>query len=559
MSVNSEVIQAVKEEFREGIVYAVDRKDRRIVLTAKKGILEKLCKFLKEKQGFDHLTSIAAVDRSGMVTGMRGKQLLYYNDYEVVYHTWSHSKKTLVEIKTDVPRNNPILPSVTDVWSTANWQEREAFDLMGVKFSGHPDLRRILMPEWWKGHPLRKDYEMAPGKWFLSDEDEEEEYVLDHQKPVFPLDLNLPEKVKAEQISEMILRIGPVHPGNHGPWLINVKLDGEIIVDLDPQIGYMHRGLEKIAENRTWTQYLPLSDRYCWLTALSNNLSYVLAVEDILDVEAPPRAQYLRTIMLELNRLASHLLWLAAMGIDLGNLSGFFYTFREREWMLDLLERAAGNRMNYNYGRFGGVIFDVDDKFVEKAKKTMKIFRPRLEEYIDLFDGSSIWHIRTKGVGTLNSKDAKDLGLTGPLLRSTGVKADTRKDDPYAAYPELDFEIPTSKEGDVYASYEVRMEEMRISSEIIDQALDNLPKGPVQSDLGRIEPVGEGISRIEEPRGEIATYIIGDGGDKPYRLRVRAPEYINVSALAHMSRGYKIADLIAIIGGIDPCLGGIDR
>ncbi|HDY74046.1 MAG TPA: hypothetical protein ENH51_02905, partial [Euryarchaeota archaeon] len=381
MSVNSEVIQAVKDEFREDIIYAVDRKDRRIVLTVKKDSLKKLCKFLKEKQGFDHLTSIAAVDRSGLITGMREKQLLYYNDFEVVYHTWSHSKKTLIEIKVAVPKDQASVPTVTDVWSTANWQERETYDLMGVKFEGHPDLRRLLMPEWWKGHPLRKDYEMAPGKWFLSESDEKEEYVLDYQKPVFPLDLNLPEKVKAEQVSEMILRIGPVHPGNHGPWLINVKLDGEVVIDIDPQIGYIHRGLEKIAENRTWTQYLPLSDRYCWLTALSNNMSYVLAVEDILDVEAPPRAQYLRTIMLELNRLASHLLWLAAMGIDLGNLTGFFYPFREREWILDLLEMASGNRMNYNYGRFGGVIFDVDDKFVEKAKKTMKIFRPRLAEY----------------------------------------------------------------------------------------------------------------------------------------------------------------------------------
>jgi NADH:ubiquinone oxidoreductase subunit D len=429
---------------------------------------------------------------------------------------------------------------------------------MGVKFSGHPDLRRILMPEWWKGHPLRKDYDMAPGSWFLPEE-KEEEYVLDNQKPVFPLDADLPKKVAEKEISEMVLRIGPVHPGNHGPWLINVKLDGEVVVDIDPQIGYIHRGLEKIAENRTWTQYLPLADRYCWLTALSNNMSYVLAVEDILGVEAPARAEYLRTIMLELNRLASHLLWLAAMGIDLGNLSGFFYPFREREWILDLLEMATGNRMNYNYGRFGGVLFDVDEKFIEKAKKTMDIFRQKLDEYWDFFDGNRIWHVRTKDVGVINSKDAMDLGVTGPVLRSTGVDADTRKDDPYAAYPELDFKIPTRTAGDIYAMYEVRMEEMRISSEIIDQALDNLPKGPFQSELGRIEPVGEGISRIEEPRGEIATYVIGDGRDKPYRLRVRPPEYINVFALAHMARGYKIADLIAIIGGLDPCLGGIDR
>ncbi len=558
MSVNMEVIEAVKAEFGEGIIHAVDRKARRLVLTVKKDILHDLCLFLRDKQGFDHLTSIASIDRSKRVTGMRERQLLYYNDFKVVYHIWSHSKKALVEIRIVTERENPTVPTVTDVWSTANWQEREAYDLMGIRFEKHPDLRRILMPEWWKGHPLRKDYEMSPGTWFLS-EDDAEEFPLDVQKPVFPLDLKLPEKLKDKEVSEMILRIGPVHPGNHGPWLINVKLDGEIIVDVDPQIGYIHRGLEKIAENRTWTQYLPLSDRYCWLTALSNNMSYVLAVEDILEVEAPPRAQYLRTIMLELNRLASHLLWLAAMGIDLGNLSGFFYPFREREWMLDLLEMASGNRMNYNFGRFGGVIFDADDKFIEKAKKTMKIFRPRLDEYRDLFEGSRIWDARTKDVGVITSSDAKDLGVTGPVLRSTGVKADARKDDPYAAYPEIDFEIPTRKKGDVYAMYEVRMEEMHISSEIIDQALDNLPSGPFQSELGRIEPVGEGISRIEEPRGEIATYVVGDGGDKPYRLRVRCAEYINVSALAHMSRGYKIADLIAIIGGLDPCLGGIDR
>ncbi|MFQ5800249.1 MAG: NADH-quinone oxidoreductase subunit C [Candidatus Hydrothermarchaeales archaeon] len=558
MSLNQEIIEALRGEFKDGIIHAVDARERRVVLTIKQDILEDMCRYLKEELEFDHLTSIAAVDRSRLVTGMREKQLLYYNDFEVVYHMWSYSKKSVVEIKTVVRKDDPVLPSITSIWRTANWQEREAFDLMGVRFKGHPDLRRILLPPWWKGHPLRKDYEMSPGSWFLSDE-KEEEFVLDNQKPVFPLDAELPKKVKEKQVSEMILRIGPVHPGTHGPWLLNVKLDGEIIVDVDPQIGYIHRGLEKIAENRTWTQYLPLSDRYCWLTALSNNMSYVLAVEDILDVEAPPRAQYLRTIMLELNRLASHLLWLAAMGIDLGNLSGFFYPFREREWMLDLLEMASGNRFNFNYGRFGGVLFDVDEKFIKKGKKTMEIFRPRLQEYRDLFEGSKIWHARTDDVGVISTKDAKDLGVTGPVLRATGAKADTRKDDPYAAYPEIDFEIPTRKEGDVYAMYEVRMDEMRIASEIIDQAFDNLPGGPFQTELGRIEPVGEGISRIEEPRGEIATYIIGDGNDRPYRLRVRAAEYINVSALAHMSRGYLIADMMAILGGIDPCLGGIDR
>jgi len=558
VSVNQEVIQAVLEEFKEGIEHVEELRERRIAFTVKKGIAKPLCRFLKEKLDFEHLTSITGVDRSRMVTGMRERQLLYYNDFQVVYHLWSYSKNLCVALKVALPRNEPSIESVTEIWGGANWQEREAYDLMGIEFKGHPKLRRLLLPEWWEGHPLRKDYPLSPGSWFLSEEGKEE-FELDVQKPIFDLDAKLPEKVRREQVSEMVLRIGPVHPGNHGPWLINVKLDGEIIVDADPQIGYIHRGLEKIAENRTWQQYLPLSDRYCWLTAFSNNLSYVLAVEEMLGIEAPPRAQYLRTILLELNRIASHLVWLAAMGIDLGNLSGFFYPFREREWMLDLLEMATGNRMNYNYNRFGGVLFDVDERFVEKAKKTMKIFRPRLQEYVDFFTGNAIWLVRTKDVGVLKARDAKNLGVTGPVLRATGVKADARKDDPYAAYPEIDFEIPTRREGDVFAMYEVRMEEMRIASEIIDQALDNLPKGPVQTEVGRIEPSGEAISRIEEPRGEIATYIIADGTDKPYRLRVRTPEYINVSALPHMARGYKIADLIAIIGGLDPCLGGIDR
>jgi len=558
VSVNNEIIGALKSEFGEDIEHADDVRDRRITINVNKNNLIKTCKFLKNKLEFEHLTSITAVDRSQMVTGTQGTQVLYYNDFQVVYHLWSYQKNVSLALKVILSRNNPAVKTVTKIWKTANWQEREAYDLMGIKFTGHPHLRRILLPDWWEGHPLRKDYTSPEGQWFLKDETKEE-YVLDKQIPVFELEQGIEKKVKKKQVSEMILRLGPVHPGNHGPWLINVKLDGEIIVDVDPQIGYIHRGLEKIAENRNWTQYLPMSDRYCWLTALSNNFSYVLAVEDILDIEAPPRAQYLRTIALELNRLSSHLVWLAAMGIDLGNLSGFFYPFREREWILDLLEIMSGNRLNYNYNRFGGVIFGVDDEFVEKAKTTMKIFRPRLEEYRDFFDGNRIFKVRTKNIGLITPTDGKNLGLTGPYLRCCGVKADNRKDDPYAAYSEIDFDIPTRKEGDVFASYEVRMDEMQISSEIIDQCLDNLPKGEFQSDISLVEPSGEAISRIEDPRGEISTYIIAEGENTPYRLRVRTPEYINVSALGHLTRGYKIADLIAIIGGLDPCLGGIDR
>ncbi|MEE8168552.1 MAG: NADH-quinone oxidoreductase subunit C [Candidatus Hydrothermarchaeales archaeon] len=557
----NEVIDALKMRFKEDILHIYEQREKRIVAAVKKASILDVCRYLKEELDFDHLSTIAAVDRSRLVSGIdHDGSMMYRKDFEVTYHIWSYSRHTIVELKTIIPWNSPKLPSVTPIWRSANWHEREHYDLMGIVFEGHPNLRRILLPQNWKGHPLRKNYKLAESSWFLEkDEAESEGSELDEQVPYFELDDKLADKVKEAQVSEMIVRCGPVHPGIHGPWLINLKLDGEIIVDVDIQIGYIHRGLEKIAENRTYQQYLPVSDRYCWLTAISNNLSYVLAVEDLMDIKPTERAEYIRVIVLELNRLASHLIWLGAMGIDLGNISGLIYPFREREWMLDLLEMASGNRMNYNFGRFGGVLFDLDEKFIKKAKKTMEIFMPRLQEYADFFSGSRIWRARTQGVGELTAKDAKNLGVTGPMLRATGVKADTRKDDPYATYEEIDFEIPTRKDGDAFAMYEVRMEEMRISTEIIDQALDNLPNGPYQEEVGRVEPSGEALSRIEEPRGEIATYLVGDGSDKPYRLKVRAAEFVNISALPHLVRGFKIPDLIAIIGGMDPCLGGIDR
>jgi len=560
LTAEQNIAEELKKKFSQDVILTTIPRAQRIMAVIDKGALLSICRFLRDELDFEHLVSIAAVDRSKMVKGYNESwKPSYYDDFEIAYNLWSYSKKCLITLKAELPKENLEIDSVTGVWRSANWHEREQFDMMGIKFANHPDLRRLLLPFNWKGYPLRKSEPVKPADWFISEEDKEK-IELDFQEPVFELDKTLPEKAKGNGVREMIVRFGPVHPGTHGPYLINVKLDGEIIVDLEPRIGYIHRGLEKLAENRTWYQYLPVSDRYCWLTAIFNNLSYTLAVEELLGIKPPERAEYLRVVAMELERLASHLLWIAAMGLDLANLSAFFYPFRERELVLDLLEMMTGNRLNYNFGRFGGVYKDIDEKFIARAKKTMAMLRERIDEYEDLFSGSKIFLVRTKGIGNLKASDAKNLGVTGPMLRSTGVKEDTRKNEPYAAYDKIDFEIPTEKNGDVYSMYAVRMQEMRISTRIIDQALDNLPKGEIRAELpNKIEPSGEAISRIEDARGEIATYIVAAGEDKPYRVRIKTAELINIYALPHMARGYKIADLIAMIGGIDPCLGGIDR
>ena len=554
------IVRELEERFGDSIISTDIPRKQRILAEIEKESLLSICRFLKEKLDFDHLVSITGIDRTKMVKGYdENWNLGYYDDFQIAYNIWSYSKRCLITLKTNLPYENPEIESITGIWRSANWHEREQYDMLGIKFRNHVDLRRLLLPDNWKGYPLRKSEPMKPAEWFIK-EGEREKVELDFQKPVFELDRELGKKVKEKGLSEIIVRFGPVHPGTHGLFLLNVKLDGEIIIDIDTRIGYIHRGLEKIAENRTWYQYLPVSDRYCWLTAIFNNLSYVLAVEEILEIKPPERAEYLRVIAMELERLASHLLWFAAIGMDLANLSAFFYPFREREFVLDLLEMMTGNRLNYNFGRFGGVYKDVDDKFVRKAKTTMKLLRARFEEYRDFFEGSRIFLARTKDIGNLKTNDAKNLGVTGPPLRATGAREDTRKNEPYAAYKEIDFEIPYGKNGDVFDMYHVRMEEMRISTEIIDQALDNLPKGKIRAELpNKLEPSGEAVSRIEDARGEIATHVIATGEDKPYRVRVKTAELINISAIPFMARGFKVADLIAIISGIDPCMGGVDR
>lgn len=366
----------------------------------------------------------------------------------------------------------------------------------------------------------------------------------------------------AKMITETVrLNMGPQHPSTHGVLFVILYLDGEVIVDADPNIGYLHRSIEKIAENRSYSQVIGYLDRNDYMTAFSNELGYVMAVEQMLGIEVPERAEYLRVIVVELNRIASHLLFAAAYGMDLGAITPFFYGFREREKVLDLFDMIAGYRMTPNYLRVGGVKEDIPEGFLEKTLEFVEEFPTRLDEYEALLTTNEIFLIRTKDVGNWTKEQAINLGITGPMLRATGFKWDLRKEEPYSVYDKFDFEIPVGEKGDCYETFVVRMQEMRESAKIVKQAIENLPEGEVRTRLPRIikPPKGEAYTRIESPRGELGNYVVSDGTGRPYRHKVRAPSFVNLMTLQEILKGWKVADVVAIIGILDIVLGEVDR
>lgn len=385
---------------------------------------------------------------------------------------------------------------------------------------------------------------------------------------------------------EMVLNMGPQHPSTHGVLRVVLRLEGEVITHTDPIIGYLHRGVEKIGENRRYSQFTPWTDRTDYVAAPLNNLGYILAVEKLCGIEAPERAQYWRVIMAELSRIASHLVWLGTHALDLAAMTVFLYCFREREYLLDIFEMVSGQRMMTSYFRPGGLWRDVPPEFEPAVRQFIDFFPARIADYEALLTNNPIFLERTKGVGYISPEDAIACGVTGPTLRAAGIPFDVRKARPYSGYENYDFEIPTATDSDVYARYQVRMEEMRQSLRIVEQALDRLPDGPVRTDNRKIAPpprseLGrsmeavihhfklwtEGFSApegyvyvpIESPRGVLGTYLRGDGTNKPARVHFRAPSFVNLAALPLMSRGAFVSDLVAIIGSIDIILGEIDR
>jgi len=384
----------------------------------------------------------------------------------------------------------------------------------------------------------------------------------------------------------MTINMGPQHPSTHGVLRLILELDGETVVKVTPHIGFLHRGVEKLAEHKTYHQFITLTDRLDYLAPMSNNLGYVMAVEKLLDIEVPKRSQYIRIILCELTRISSHLLWLATHALDIGAMTVFFYCFRERETLNDLFEMAAGARMNLSYVRIGGVARDLPDGFIEKVREFVNDFPARIRDYETLLTKNKIWLMRTKDVGVISAEDAINYGLSGPSIRGSGVKWDVRKSEPYSSYDEMDFIVPVGQTGDVYDRYIVRMEEMRQSNEIVRQAMDTIPKGDFIADIpdvtlpqkenlkksmealihhfkivteGICPPVGEVYACVEAPKGELGYYVVSDGTKNPYRIKIRPPSFVNLEGLQKMVEGHLLADVVAVIGSLDIVLGEIDR
>ena len=361
---------------------------------------------------------------------------------------------------------------------------------------------------------------------------------------------------------ELVLNMGPQHPSTHGVLRVVLRLDGERVVDADVVIGYIHRGIEKLSENRDWTQIILLTDRMDYVAAATNNLGYCETVEKLMEIEVPRRARYIRTVLAELQRIASHCLWLGTHAMDIGAMTVFLYAFRERELILDLFEEYCGARLTYNSMRIGGLPLDIPTGWDRKVAGVCDVMETKIPEYEELLTNNRIWLERTRGVGVISADDAIGLGLCGPPLRGSGVYRDVRKDEPYAAYDEFEFNVPLGTHGDTYDRYLIRLEEFRQSIRIIRQALDGVPEGPIMGKVPRlIKPkAGETYHAIESPKGELGYFIVSDGrSTNPYRFRVRPPSFCNLQGLRPLVVGHLVADVVALIGTIDIVLGEVDR
>jgi len=495
------------------------------VITTTPERLPEVCRRLRE-QGFDYLADFTAVSHP--------------EPLRVVFRVWSTTARQFAQVVVPVEQAQPVCPTITPFWPAAAWQEREVWDLFGIRFAGNLDLRRILLPENWPGHPLLADYQ-APDP--------------NHLLPTIEPDpSNLPE-------GQTLINFGPQHPSTHGVLRLVVTLAGEEIMAVDPVLGYLHRGIEKLAESRTYPQVIPYTDRLDYVSGVLNNWPYVLAVESLLGVTPPRRAELIRVILGELARITSHLVWLGTFANDVGATSVFLYCFRERERALDLMEEVTGARQTISFFRIGGVPYDLPEGFAERTRDFTRYLRPRLDEYDALLTGNRIFIARAQGVGVLKGADVLPWAVSGPMARASGVAIDLRRSDPYSVYPEIDFAVALEKEGDLLARTRVRMTEMRESARIIEQALEMLEPGPVLAKVPRqIKPEpGAAYGRIESARGDYSAFVVSDGTPKPARVRFRSPSFANLQVLPMLCRGAKVADLIAILGGVDIILGEVDR
>jgi NADH-quinone oxidoreductase subunit C/D len=522
---------------------------------------------------YDYLSMVTSVD--------------YPDRFEVVYYLYSmvrHAGPIVLKVQAD--KADPLVPSLVPVWAGADLQEREVYDMMGIRFSGHPNLKRLLMWDGFAGFPLRKDYREPffeePAKPFASRWPEgnyvrAEERVPYHDNVQYPAGFDpqsytpppdvpaVPSSaIEGLKTQPLVVNLGPQHPSTHGVFRMRAVLDGERVLALEPIIGYMHRNHEKIGERTPYMGIIPYTDRLDYITSMTNNLAYVLTVEKLLGIKPPERAEYIRVIMSELTRLVNHFVLIGFLFNDLGTFfTPALYGLEERELILDLFEMASGSRMMCNYMRFGGVAHDLPDGFIERARELAQDRLPKiLDQFEAYLNSNEIFQMRGIGVGVLPPAAAINYSVTGPMLRASGVKYDIRRAEPYSIYDRFDFDIPVGANGDVYDRYVVRLAEMRQSGRILEQALAQIPPGEIQAGkkawLVR-PPKGEAYARIEGPKGELGFYVVSDGSPTPYRYHIRPPSLVNLTPLSEMCKGHKVADTVVIFGSVDITLGEVDR
>ncbi|MCU4740748.1 NADH-quinone oxidoreductase subunit D [Halobacteria archaeon AArc-m2/3/4] len=499
---------------------------------------------LRDQAGFDHLSCLTPQE--------------YADRYESILHMTTYDdRRREVTLVVPLPKDDPVCQSAEPIFRTADWHEREAYDLVGIEYEGHPDLRRILLPESWQGHPLSLDY------------NQNKPQVVRYAKHANPLE---PDQRGAES-NTMLINIGPHHPATHGVLHLKTVLDGETVVDVDPDVGYLHRCEEQMCQQGTYRhQIIPYSNRWDYTANLPNEWAVARAIEDMADIEVPEYAQILRTMSTELGRMLGHFLALGTFALDVfGDFTAIFqYAFRDREVVQDILEDLTGQRMMFYYFRLGGVSWDLPEpraEFFEKIRDFLDDLPTKLAEYDDLLTGNEIFQIRCVDTGILRPEVAKSYGCTGPVARGSGIDYDLRRDDPYGYYSELEWDVITEDGCDNYARVLVRMQEVEQSAKIVEQCVDLLEDWPeddrtVQSNVPRTlkPPADAEIYRaVEIPKGELGIYIRSDGSNTPARFKIRSPCYHNLSALPEMSEGEYVADMIATLGSLDIVLGSVDR
>lgn len=542
---------------------------------------------LRDKEGYDFLSSVTCVDYQGY-NGKQRKQIK--ERFDVVYHLYSTKKGGgHVVLHVPVPSNDTV-PTATGIFPGANLQEREVYDLYGIKFAGHPNLRRILLWDGFNGHPMRKDWKEAyfdeeakpfrsrhpkgsyqfhedalpwgknttyPAGWDPDTWQAPVAYVPVSQAPHHGNGASL-------DTESIVVNLGPHHPSTHGVFRMLTRIEGETILALEPEMGYLHRNHEKIGERNTYLMNMPFTDRLDYLNSMSNNWGYALAVEKLAGIEVPERAEYIRVIMAEFTRIVNHTWSIGFILNDLGALqTPALYAIEEREMILDLFEEVSGARLMCNYLRFGGVVRDLPEGWLKKARYLANDRLPRaLDELDKMLTENEILMARGRGVGYLPAEALISLSVSGPMIRAAGLAYDIRKAEPYGIYDRFEFDIPTLPNSDIFDRYYIRLLEARQSVRILQQALRDIPEGEILGGKGGYTlrpPEGEAYGRVEAPKGELGFYLVSDGKPNPWRYHVRSPSYINLNALGPMSVGYKVADAIVVLGAIDIVLGEVDR